>query len=365
MLRNPNAPRDANGARMKGRGLGALLGCILLLKTAGIAHIAWRQHACEESASLTLRRAVRAMTTYYDGNHYVDIARNGYRFARDRYPNYAFFPLFPLMVRVLAGIAGRNDFALGFLILFTNAALSAAGGVLLASVLSKLYGRRVAFGGVIFIFASPTAVFFDMAYSESTLFFLLVAFLWAGERGWVAGRVALGLLAGLARPQGVTVSALAVERPFHLWKDGSAGLACIAGFVLYGAYVAAAGGNAFGVVTVQSNWGRRFDPSGLPGTGHWMDFLFLGLGVGALIVGTRALAWRDWLFLAVSLVVPLCTGSFLSLARFCGVVYPIFVVLAMAGEKFGGRRGLLAVLWALLALRAYMGVAVAAGRFVS
>lgn len=350
---------------MNRRHLGALLGCILLVKAAGIAHIAWRQHACKESDSPALRRTVRTMATYYDGNHYLDIARNGYRFAPEQYPNYAFFPLFPLVVRTLGVIAGRSEFALGVLVLLTNAALSAAGGILLASVLSKFYGHRVAFGGVVLIFASPTAVFFDMAYSESTLFFLLAAFLWAGERGWVAGRAALGFLAGLARPQGVTLAALAAESPFRLWKGGLAGLACIGGFVLYGAYVAAASGDALGVLTVQSNWGRRFDPSGLPGTGNWMDFLFLGLGIGALVVGIRALAWRDWLFLAVSLVLPLCSGSFLSLARFCGVVYPIFVVLAMVGDRLGGGRGLLAIFWVLLALRAYMGVAVAEGQFVS
>jgi hypothetical protein len=134
----------------------------------------------------------------WDSVWYLTIAHDGYGTASD-HAQAAFYPLYPLLMRVVGWVVGSPLLA-GVLISLT-CFLGAL--VLLHRLVALELGSRHARPTLLLVAFFPTALFFSAVYSEAL--FLLVsvgAFLAARqERWWLAGM--LGALAALTRNSGV------------------------------------------------------------------------------------------------------------------------------------------------------------------
>lgn len=141
----------------------------------------------------------------WDSGWYAQIARSGYIAPHllnlHQARNTAFFPLYPLSMRLVATVT-HNVYGAGFLV--ANLCFIAAIGALFRLIELKL-DRDTAFRATLLLALWPWSFFFNAAYSESMfLMFVAMAFLAAERRHWLlAGILAAGVTA--TRPMGVLI----------------------------------------------------------------------------------------------------------------------------------------------------------------
>ncbi|MEZ4596987.1 MAG: mannosyltransferase family protein [Chloroflexota bacterium] len=313
-----------------------------------------------------LDRAFDAFSRW-DAWHYSRIAVSGY--PPDDPSRAAFFPLFPVLMRALGELAGRTDrvgmFAAGVVV--ANLCLLPATMALIALVrldLDEDDARRAAW----YLLAFPTSLFLSAGYSESLFLLLTIGSLLACRRGgWLTAGV-LGGLAALSRPVGIVmVVPLGVEallewradrhRPWRsMWRPFVG--AALPGLFLLGwmAFLGSQLGDPLAFLHAQDGWHRELGPpwdavvnfldgkmSLATGFHSLTDLAFTIVGVVGVV-----LAWR-WLrpsyaaYFTAMLLVPLMTGSLVSMPRFVLVMFPVYLVLAILGRRQGVHETLLVV----------------------
>ncbi len=291
----------------------------------------------------------------WDGTWYLGIARHGYdtslTYRADGSlvnTNIVFFPLYPLLIRVLSWPLGLLHAAL--LISWVSGVL---GAVAIRAVGEQLYDRRTgvllaALWGIL-----PTALVESMAYTESLLTALLaLGLLFLLRRQWVAAGVT-SLFAGLTHPTGLALAAavdvcalLAIVRRADGWRPWVGGLLAPLGTVGYLAWVGIELGRWDGYSFMQDR-GWRNSPS-VTGTWHEVQLIltnpdqlgyYVALAVVLLaILAAAALTWGRpraplavLVFTGVSIAAALSSGPtyFHSKARFLLPVFTLLLPLAV------------------------------------
>jgi len=145
---------------------------------------------------------------HWDGANYIRIAQYGYQTRLD----VAFFPLFPLLIALIAHVLGSWSYLIVG-VLLSNAALLGALLVLYQMVVDAT-DDRTALRTVLYLCIFPTAFYFFAPYNES-LFLLLItgSFLAMRRQRWAVAGI-LGFLAALTRSAGLL---LAVPYLYELW----------------------------------------------------------------------------------------------------------------------------------------------------
>ena len=209
---------------------------------------------------------------HWDAANYVRIAQYGYQSKFD----YAFFPLFPLLIAVISYPFGAWSYlAVGTLL--SNLALLGA-MMVIYQIAVETEGEQVAYRTILYLCLFPTAFFFFAAYNES-LFLLFTASTFLALRRqhwWLAG--GCGLLAALTRSAGLL---LALPYLYELWQAReSVGIASWKstvlkllpigliplGTLLYMAYCWRTTGDPIAFATVQDHWARHLS---WPWQGIW------------------------------------------------------------------------------------------------
>ncbi len=346
--RRPRPPRpDWSGAA---RGPLPALALFAAVRLAGILAVILTN-------ALAGRPLVRNLAHSWDSRWYLHIATHGYGHLIWITPqgtvqtDWAFFPLYPLLVRALVTASPLTPGRAALLIAWTAAGVAAYGIHLIGR---HLYGRAVATALVALWAALPQAVELTIAYTES-LFAALAAWslycvlkgrwLWAGS---------LAAAAGLARPSGFAV-AFAVcltaghqvlrrrgRVPARLWAGAAVAPLGWLGYVLW---VGGRTGDVLGgYFAVQSAWESRFDFGA--GSLRFLRVLLLyGGGVvypAALLIVAAALLLFALLCLdraplplvlfagVLVLLVIGGSGSFSSKPRFLLPAFPLLIPMAHA-----------------------------------
>jgi hypothetical protein len=321
----------------------------------------------------------------WDAVWYLGIALDGYEPDALR---TAFFPLYPLLIRVLGAplalLAGDREAYLLAGMAVSLAAFAAALWVV-ARLTALELGDDVARTTVWLVALFPTAWAFSAVYTESLFLALSAGSLYAGRlsRWPVAGL--LGLAAAGTRSTGVLlVVPLAI-----LWWQGPRDprrLAWIGvvplGLAAYLAYLGLATGDPWAPFSVQDAWYRELaGPLGGAwdgATAAWDglrqlasgsrtpvyfevaggdpyvvaahnvgNLLFLGFAVVALVGAFRRLplAYAAWALLAVALPVsyPVGPEPLASLPRYLAVVFPLHMWLALWAREHRAERVVLAL----------------------
>jgi Mannosyltransferase (PIG-V) len=292
----------------------------------------------------------------WDAEHYLTIARAGYSGTE-----FAFFPLYPLLIRIVGGFTG-SDLIAGLLV--SNAA-SFLALLYLYKLIEHEYNRHVAQRATFFVSIFPTAIFFSAVYSEALFLFLTVAsFYYVRERRWLLAG-AFGFFAALTRSEGVLLAVpLLVEwviaakeggrEFFRYWFDDVVkplvGMALVPlGLAAYMAYCWVLDGDPLKFSHVQTHWGRQFAPPwvsisntiGKIAHAHatqtvateTLELAFTALMVIVLLVGFRRLRLSYVLYMALSVLIPMCTSSLMSMPRFALVLFPMFALFGLWGAR--------------------------------
>lgn len=144
----------------------------------------------------------------WDSGWYLKIAQNGYSLISDLpigaccgQTIIGFFPLYPLLIRLVSNITGNYVLA-GILV--SNISLIIAAVYLYNLVLVK-FNKKCAERAVILLMVFPTTFLFSAVLSESLFIALLIAtFYYAEKKKWFISGI-LGYFLALTRPQGVLI----------------------------------------------------------------------------------------------------------------------------------------------------------------
>lgn len=149
----------------------------------------------------------------FDALWFLSVATGGYV---DGNGTAAFFPLYPLTIRMLTPLLGGHPLAAALLVSHA----SFFGALLVFYLLTESeYDEATARRAVLYLALFPTAFFFFAPYSEPLFLLLAVSSLAAARRGrWAVAGVA-GALASATRSVGVLLPfPLAVEA-IHRWRE--------------------------------------------------------------------------------------------------------------------------------------------------
>jgi len=289
----------------------------------------------------------------WDAVHYLTIAARGY-YGTDM----AFFPLYPLLIRIVGTLMG-NDLIAGLVI--SNVALF-FGLLFFYKLVEHQFDRSVALRAIFYISIFPTAVFFSAVYTESLFFCLTVAsFYYIKERKWITAGI-LGALAALTRVEGVLLAVPyameafgafdwrhAINAPKRLWRVVLGFCLIPLGLVAYMATLWVLRGDPLYFSHVQAHWDRHLAPpwasvirsvtmivhshGAQAAVGQALELTFTILMLAVLIAGWRSLRPSFWVYMALSIVVPMSTASLMSMPRFALVLFPMFIVLALWGRR--------------------------------
>jgi len=319
-------------------------------------------------------RVLRREVLTADVNWAIGIAEHGYQqepFNTDVARNWAFFPLFPLLLGQASQLTG--EFVL------TGMALSHLFFLLALFLLHRVclhFGLTAddADRCLSYVAFFPTSYFFSLPLPEALFLMLTVgSFHFAkSERWWLAGLC--GAFASATRTSGVLLlPALAVlywqtyrplRRRWSLRKDILALLLIPAGLVCFMTYLKLITGNAFAFKGAMAAWGRQggiflwplYDYLRHPAeiAAHWdfklLNFLaaLVALACGAVLLKRRQFDLACYTLLSV--LVALSSTLLQSQARYMMVVFPVFMVLATWGRRGKIDRMIFAILVVLFGL---------------
>jgi hypothetical protein len=363
------------GAFWRSRLLVWVSGCVALL-VMGTSGDEWSVDPNSVSASFgRVGNVLMAPAIRWDSIWYVQIAHSGYSNSHDP----AFFPLYPLLIRVVGWAVGSLPLA-GLLV----SLVSLLAALEIVRRLTELeLGTEAAGAAVLLLAFTPMAVFFSAVYTESLFLALSAGMFLAArhERWWLAG--VLGGLAAATRVTGVLLvipfallffeqrRRAASARPLGLvlparrhFRKVLWGLLIPAGVVSYSAFLAAKGygwmasmqaqdvfwghylAGPFGGVRdgVVAAWtqlhatfsGRPSPPDHSP----VLQLMVLVVSAAALAGTVKRLSPAYAIYAAIALLVtissPTSGDPLRALDRYAAVLFPLF----MAGGAWAAERGL-------------------------
>ncbi len=321
MTVTPDSPPQGPPVTAAGRS-----GLRRLARTAGPALAVWAGAALLQGLMLAWLHTqsdgwLRAALTPWDNQWYVQIAEQGYPhgFSYDAQGQLtgntlAFFPLYPALVKLVAGAFGIGGQAASLAVAWLA---SAAAAVAVHRLAGRLYGPRAALCLVALVYTQPMAVTLWIGYSESLFLLLAASCLLAAHRErWLTAGV-LALLAGLTRSTGAAVAAalvvaaaLAVRRERRVDPRAVAGAALgLLGVPLYVAWVGERLGQLDAWFVIQRagwhtswDWGQatwQFLSDTLRRGHDWVPVITAVLLVALAAACVTALLQRPWPPLAV------------------------------------------------------------------
>ena len=313
---------------------------------------------------------------------YQNIATQGYNMgdiATHAQGNVAFFPLYPVAVKVFAAMTG-NVFLSGVLV--SNIAFFVTLWYLYA--LTRLeFGTETAERAIFYLAAAPATVFFSAMYTESLFMsFVAATFYYARLKNWDRAAL-LGALAAATRNTGILMAAVIALEGLHQqgfrffpttwnrsaliehlkkqirpilksWPSLLAAVFACLGLVAYMTYLTNAFGDPLAFIHVEATWGRSTSPGAITGL---FQSIKTGLNIGSniwagqidvnnllnlinlivftFLVGAVAIKMRptfSW-FSVITFLIPLSTGTNGSMTRYVLMQLPCFMLLAYYGRR--------------------------------
>jgi len=306
--------------------------------------------------AITWKNILISTWHHWDGGHYLSIAENGYQGVQ-----YAFFPLLPLLIKGLHAILGHS-YALSGLIVTRLFAFGAL--YMLLRLAHQEYdsidkAKRI----VIYLLAFPTAFFLFSVYTEPVfLFFIISAFFFARKGNWLLAGI-FSFFAALTRITGmILLPVLLLEYldqiHFNLRKIRFDVLYlgfCLLGIGAYMVYCYVATNNPLEFLAAQKAWTdsaarissplpwtvfitetKKLIPFRISG-GYSINLLDYSAVVLTLITICAAIFMKSIrkscaLFVGLSLLLAVMSGSFVSMIRYVITIFPIFLVLGEWGK---------------------------------
>ncbi len=277
--------------------------------------------------------------TNWDGGHFIKIAQFGYQ---EKY-QYAFFPLYPILINFLNLIVG--DYKISALLISFFCVFF--GLQVFYSLLLKSFSEKIAENSVLFLLLFPVSFFFLSAYSESLFFLLAALIFYFLKKDMLLLATITAVLISATRITGLPVVLIFIISVFL--KEGISRknwyvLLSPFGFVLYCYYLYTQTGDPFYFLTAENHWQRQLS---IPGINFWgtinalvkgslfdggyvvfFEFVASVFGLGLVLRSFRFLPISFSAYGLLSILFPLFTSTLMSMPRFLLLVFPIFITLA-------------------------------------
>jgi hypothetical protein len=304
----------------------------------------------------------------WDTGWYLTIATEGYQYSPNVRPDYqqniAFFPAFPMSVRYLSIVFGRQPLWTGVAISMVSFYLALVYLLRLARDLLKDEEQSVT--AVALLACYPFAVFFSAAYTEGLFILTLMGAVYHFHKNQLWRAAIWGLVCGLTRPNGsllsIVLALMAVApmwdavrwRPIlppppgwgviirRLLAAGSPGF----GMLVFSAFIYRLTGNPFMWTFQNVAWGRVYrsldsvvsDRVGFIATNGLYSYaatqtmdLFYSLAVVLALAAVWPVYRRFGLpfavFILITILPPMSAGGLLSMGRVTSVLFPVFLWL--------------------------------------
>ena len=293
----------------------------------------------------------------WDGNWYLSAA-DGYEYPSALVEhtgqiNIAFFPLFPLLIRLVRGVTGWTTLASSVLVTIVFGALAI---VVIWLLVHRLAGREVADRSALLISFFPGTIALTLIYSEGVMLVAVAGCLLAlTQRRWVLAGL-LGAAASAARPNGLAaaaacaIAALLALRDDRDWGALVAPILAPLGFLAYMAWLSVNTGSPTIWFRVQRegwgegiDWGRTTFAEIQWWIPHlWQDLNFLNIpfivhlrlaGLVVLVLALIAMIrWRPpailWGYTLAVLAPSLLSQTLGARPRFLFTAFPLIVAIA-------------------------------------
>jgi 4-amino-4-deoxy-L-arabinose transferase-like glycosyltransferase len=310
----------------------------------------------------------------WDSVWYLEIAHHGYS-AHDS--TTAFFPLYPLLLAAFRPLFAGNGVVTGILISLLCCLIAF---YLLYRLVEIDFGGKVARRAVLYLAVFPTSFFFQTVYSESLFLALTIGCLYLARRKEYLLAGVLGGLATLTRSAGLLLLLplliMYVQDTGFNWRrilDAMFLVLVPLGLALWMLYLGIRFGDPWLFQKAQSNWLRQFSLPFGPLGGLWsgvvaayngmstvltskdinympvdldprlwatynvMNLLFTIPFLGLAIAAFRRLPLAYSVYSLAVLLLPLSIPStyvpLLSMPRFVLAAFPLFILMAIWGEK--------------------------------
>jgi hypothetical protein len=295
----------------------------------------------------------------WDGIWYRQIALHGYEPALAHGDGAAFYPLYPMLLKVFHKLLPFMD--LSWLGATLSTVFFAIGLCLLYKLTIERLGQQVARRAILYLAISPLAFVFSTVYAESLFLALAVASFLYLERQRIVLAGVFGALATLARPVGIMI---APAMAWHVWREGGGRIdrgfarrvwpvlllpAAELGFMLYlwwrtGDLLATPHAQARGwgrgpafppLLLVQTLWDAVVQQDRLRYLVH-VSFITLWLILLVELWRRRRQVPLEYTIFAAGVVaLPFAAGSLLAAGRYGMMGFPLFWALAILGRREG------------------------------
>ncbi|MER6073306.1 hypothetical protein ABT187_31580 [Streptomyces sp. NPDC001817] len=345
-VRPPDSPRETGRGRVQGApGVLRALAVFAAVRFTGVVLLI-------VADGLAGRPFGKSLVHAWDSVWYLHIAEHGYgtqlRITSTGavQTDWAFFPLYPALIRALCGVLPLTAGQAGLLISWSCAGIAGYG---IYAIVHHLHGRTVATAVVALWAVVPQSVALTLAYTEPLFTACAAWALYAVLRHrWLAAG-SLALLAGLTRPTGIAVAAAVATAAAHevVRRRGRASPGLLVGAALgplgwagYVLWVGRQTGDLWhGYLRVQSAWNSRLDLSvgplrfleSMPLQGSWVTYPVSVVLVVAAIV-SFCLLCQDRaplplvVFAGVLLLMAVAvSGPFSSKPRFLLPAFPLLI----------------------------------------
>jgi Gpi18-like mannosyltransferase len=334
-----------------------------------IAGVGWTSRV--PHASSASYQAFFSPLALWDSAWYHRIALHWYDPAVSHGNNAAFLPLFPAIWRALMLLPGPDTWPAS---VFSTACFVVA-LVLFHELGERLVGPVEARRATLLLAVFPLSFVYSMPYAESLFLLLSVAAFLLVERGQMTAASVVGAVSVLTRPIGLLlVPALA----WRLWARGERRIEAYAPLALMPAVQLLFSlalwwrtGNLFATSTAERlGWGRTIDfpPTFIAhaivkdviGDGRVRTLLDIGFtlmwfALLVVLVRMRNRVGLDYsIYSGLAVLVPVATGSLLSMGRLGMIAFPLFWALARVCDRESRLAVVLAASGALMGMLVFI-----------
>lgn len=292
--------------------------------------------------------------SHWDSPHYIDIAKNGYVNEGEQRFFIVFFPLYPVLVRLIT--FNFEYINLSALIVSNVSSIFAA--VYLFKLAQLEFSDDVAKKAVLYLSIFPTAYFLSAIYTEGLFFALVIASVYYARVGkWsIAGF--LSLFAALTRIAGLLLLPTLLVEYLHQrkWKLKNVNVnilwlsLALVGFLIYLGINYQVTGSFFTFMEIErTHWYQTLDPiQGLRGAWSWATTatfpqnITIGsaqiiFAVFGLVIVTAGFLSRFRLsynvYMLLTWMLSVSTGWWISIPRYVMAMFPMFILLGLLARK--------------------------------
>lgn len=279
----------------------------------------------------------------FDSSWYIDIAENGYingkyvDIIKPEAKNYPFFPLYPILIRIVSPLTLGDNHLAGILI--SNICLIFA-AYFLYKITAQLADESKAKRAIQYLFFFPFSFVFSGVFSESLFLMLLLIVIYSIETGKDKKALVAGFLMGLSRITGLfsipAIMLLIEKKSKNKYKPYLAILPVLLGVFVFMYYLYRITGDPYIYFTMQKIWNRDIQNPFFhllvsfqiePLAQIKFSVIYAINVLAFLLLNIFTLPFAYWV-LSISLILTPLASGIISITRYSIVIFPLYIYIA-------------------------------------